>query len=179
YDGADNLLIGSSTGALAIENAVDKIFDVSDASGKAIVKAYLSGEAGIVDGRGLEGYEIIHGSLGEDLIYAGDYGSQLWGNADNAVDSLVGGAGSDFFVGGMNQGADLFFNVSSADAINLNDATLENIVATYENEDKIAIAFDNGNIIGVQSSEALSGAFVLADGSIYRYNHINRTWQNE
>ena len=179
YDGADNLLIGSSTGALAIENAVDKIVDVSDASGKAIVKAYLSGEAGIVDGRGLEGYEIIHGSLGEDLIYAGDYGSQLWGNADNAVDSLVGGAGSDFFVGGMNQGADLFFNVSSADAINLNDATLENIVATYENEDKIAIAFDNGNIIGVQSSEALSGAFVLADGSIYRYNHINRTWQNE
>ena len=122
--------------------------------------------------------EIINGSAGTDIIYAGDGSSQLWGGNGDDGDILVGGNGSDIFIGGKTQGADIFLNASSTDIVHLNDATLSDIIATEENNGNIAIAFNNGNAVGIQSTEPLSAAVMLADGSAYRYNHTNKSWQS-
>ena len=94
------------------------------------------------------------------------------------ADTLVGGNGSDIFIGGKTQGADIFLNASSTDIVHLNDATLSDIIATEENNGAIAIAFNNGNAVAVQSSEPLSAAVMFADGSAYRFNHTNKSWQS-
>lgn len=87
------------------------------------------------------------------------------------------GGGTDIFTGGKYQGADVFANASSADVVNLNDATLSDIVAASESNNVISLAFNTGNVVAVGSSELLSAAFVLADGSAWRYNHATKSWQ--
>ena len=177
YDGAGNFFAGSTTGALVIQNAADKVVDLSDASGNSFVKAYMATTAGVIDGRGLTGFEIINGSSGSDAIFAGDGGSQLWGGLDTAADTMIGGGGTDIFIGGRTQGADVILNATAGDIVHLNDATLGDIMATAEQNGAIAVAFNTGNVVAVQSTEPLSAAFMLADGSAYRYNHANKSWQ--
>ena len=178
YDGAGNFFVGSSTGALVIQNAPDKVIDLQDVAGNDFLKAYSATAAGVIDGRGLTGFEVINGSSGSDAIFAGDGGSQLWGGLDVASDTLIGGDGTDIFIGGGTQGADVILNAASTDIVHLNDATLNDIIATEENNGAIAVAFNTGNVIGVQSTELFSATFMLADGSAYRYNHAAKTWQS-
>ena len=161
-----------------IQNAADKVIDLSDSAGNSFLKAYAATTAGVIDGRGLTGFEIINGSAGSDAIFAGDDGSQMWGGADFVQDIMIGGGGTDIFIGGRTQGADVILNASSADIVHLNDASLSDIVATAEDNGAIAVAFNTGNVVGVQSSEALSATFMLADGSAYRYNHATHNWQS-
>ena len=174
-----NFALSSATGNLFIANANDKVINFVDSAGNPVLKAYAATNPGILDGRGIAGYEYIVGSdAGTDVIYAGDGGSQLWGGAGIGADALVGGAGVDMFIGGKYQGADTFMNASSADIVFLNDATLSDIVVAGEMNGTIALTFNTGNVIAVQSSEALSAAFVLADGSAWRFNHAIKSWQS-
>ena len=174
-----NFALGSDTGTLLIQDAYNKRIDLTDAEGNDVAQAYAGTNPGVIDGRGLSGFEYIVGSdAGTDIIYAGDGDSRMWGGAGNGADILVGGAGADMFIGGKYQGADTFMNASSSDVVFLNDATLSDIVATGENNGTIAIAFNTGNVVAIQSSEALSAAVVLADGSAWRYNHANKSWQS-
>ncbi|MBO4779122.1 MAG: hypothetical protein J5497_00640, partial [Selenomonadaceae bacterium] len=177
FDDAGNFVAYSSTGALIVQNAADKVININDYAGNPCFKAYAASTSGVIDGRGISGFEIINGSAGADMIYAGDGGSQLWGGFGDASDTLIGGGGTDIFIGGKNQGVDLFLNASSADIVHLNDATLSDIVATEENNGAIAVAFNNGNVIAAQSSEVISATFMLADGSAYRFNHVTKSWQ--
>ena len=178
FDETGNFFVGSPTGTLIVTNAADKIIDLRDGAGNAFVKAYQASTAGVIDGRGLAGYEIINGaSAGANVIFAGDGGSQLWGGSDDA-DALVGGNGSDIFVGGRLQGADNILNASSADVVNLNDATLSDLVATAEVDGKVLIGFNTGNVVTIQSTELLSAAVKFADGSSWRYNHVTKGWQS-
>ncbi len=178
YDGNGNFFAGSTTGALVVQNAADKVIDLKDAAGNDFVKAYSATTAGVIDGRGLAGFELINGSAGADAIYAGDGGSQLWGGADTVSDAMMGGGGTDIFIGGRTQGADFFLNASSADIVHLNDSALSDIVATAEENGTIGIAFNTGNVVAIQSSEALSATVMLTDGSAYKYNHANKSWQS-
>ena len=61
--------------------------------------------------------------------------------------------------------------------IDLSTAGGSTFVAASEANGMIALAFNTGNVVAVQSSELLSSAFVLADGSAYRFNHVTKTWQ--
>ena len=177
--GGGNFALGSATGNLFIANANDKVINFTDAAGNSVAKAYAATNAGTIDGRGLAGYEYIVGSdAGADIIFAGDGGSQLWGGNGLGADALIGGAGTDMFIGGKYQGADVFANASSADIVNLNDVTLGDIVAASESNNVISLAFNTGNVIAVGSSELLSSAFVLADGSAWRFNHVTKSWQS-
>ena len=179
FDTSGNFFVGSSTGTLTIQDAMDKLVDIIDASDNAFIKAYQASTAGVIDGRGLAGYEIINGSsTGSNVIFAGDGGSQLWGNSGSDADALVGGNGADIFNGGRFQGADNIFNASSADVVNLTDATLSDIVATAGNDSGVAIGFNTGNVVNIQSTDALSAAINLADGSSWRYNHVTKGWQS-
>ena len=163
---------------MVVENVPDTVIEITDASGNPVMKAYTSTAPGPVDGRGVAGFQVISGSAaGSNEIYAGDDGSQMWGGDGYSADILVGGAGADIFIGGAMQGADFFANASSADTVSFNDATLSDIVATNEFNGVIQIGFTSGNIVSVQSTEPLSAAVQLADGSAYRYNHVTRSWQ--
>ena len=175
----NNFVVNSSSGTLTIQNATDKIVDLRDASGGEFLKAYQASATGVVDGRGINAYEIIYGSAaGMDVIFAGDGGSQLWGGSRNSADAIAGGNGSDIFIGGRYQGADVFYNASSADVVNLTDASLSDIVAAVEVNGNIAIGFNTGNIITIQSTDNLSAAVNLADGSSWRFNHVTKGWQS-
>ena len=179
FDGAGNFFVNSNVGTLAIQNANDKIIDLSTADGNTFVTAYESTNPNVIDGRVFASYEIIAGSnAGTDVIYAGNGGSQLWGGAGIGADVLVGGNGSDMFLGGKSFGADIIFNASSADAVYLMDSTLSDIVAAGEDNGVIWLTFNTGNVITIGSSEALSAAVVLADGSAWRYNHANKSRQS-
>ena len=174
----NNFVVNSSAGTLTIQNVTDKIVDLRDGAGNEFVKAYKASAAGVVDGRGINSYEIIEGSsAGMDVIFAGDGGSQLWGGSGTSADAIAGGNGSDIFIGGRYQGADVFYSASSADFVNLTDATLSDIVAAVEVNGNIAIGFNTGNIVTIQSTELLSAAVNLADGSSWRFNHVTKSWQ--
>ena len=185
YDG-DNFVAKSSTGALVVPNATDKVIDITDGGGNAFIKAYTASQAGVIDGRGLAGTEIIKGSTGSDTIYAGDGGSQLWGGNDDKSDVIFGGGGADTFTGGngedtfisgKNQGSDTFKNISPQDTIQLSDVTLNDIVDVKEVNGIISITFNTGNTITIKSSELLSAEIQLADGTSHRFNHMTKTWQ--
>ena len=134
--------MNSSVGTLVVQNAADKVIDLTNGAGNSFVKAYAASKSGIIDGRELTGYQIINGSAGADVISAGNGGSQLWGGAE--ADVLVGGAGVDTFITGKTQGADLISNAATADNVNLSDSTLSDIVATSENNGMISLTFNTG-----------------------------------
>ena len=178
FDGAGNFTVNSNLGTLTVQNARDKVIDLSDVAGNTFVTAYESSVPTVLDGRGIAGYEIISGSAaGTDAIYAGDGGSQLWGGSGIGADVLVGGNGGDYFMCGKNFGADVILNASSTDAIGLIDSTLSDIVAANGDSGTIWLAFNTGNVVTVASTEALSAAIVLADGSAFRFNHATQSWQ--
>ena len=179
FDGAGNFIVNSNLGTLTVQNARDKVIDLSTEAGATFVAAYESSVPTVLDGRGTAGYEIISGSeAGTDAIYAGDGGSQLWGGYGIGADVLVGGNGGDYFMCGKNFGADVILNASSTDAVGLIDSTLSDIVAaSSDGMGTVAIAFNTGNVVTIASTELLSAAVVLADGSAYRYNHVTQAWQ--
>ena len=174
----NNFVVNSSAGTLVIQNAADKVVDLRDSAGNEFVKAYKASTAGVIDMRGLVGYEIVEGSsAGTDVIFAGYGGSELWGGSGFDADALVGGLGTDIFNGGRFQGADIFYNASSSDIVNLTDASLSDIVGTAEVNGSVLIAFNTGNAVNIQSTELLSAAIKLADGVSLRFNHATKTWQ--
>ena len=173
-----DFVLNSGSGSLIVEDATDKVVEFVDGAGNAFIKAYEATNAGVIDGRGIAGFELITGSEGNDWIYAGDGGSQLWGGSGTASDLLTGGNGTDIFIAGKNQGADVIENAETKDEVHLNDATLSDIVATAENNGLIAITFNNGNSIAIRSTEALGAAVILSDNSKYRYNHATKAWQS-
>ena len=180
FDGAGNLLVGSNAGVLTVQNVWDKVIDVSNAAGKTFLTAYEAFWPGLLDGRIFSGYELIKGSnFGGDIIFAGDGGSNLWGGTGSFEDILVGGNGADLFTGGRAYGSDTFVNASAGDVVNLTDASLSDIVATYsDGAGTIALQFNTGNVITVQSNDVLSAAIVLND-STWRFNQTTQTWQTE
>ncbi|MBR4383067.1 MAG: hypothetical protein IKP64_05865 [Selenomonadaceae bacterium] len=60
----------------------------------------------------------------------------------------------------------------------MTDATLSDIVGTLGNDNGIAIGFNTGTVINIQSTDTLSAAINLADGSSWRYNHVAKSWQS-
>ena len=174
-----NFYLSTDSGTFVIQNAANKIIVFEDKSGDDIAKAYKATTAGVIDGRSYDGFEVIEGSdAGADLIFAGSDGSSLYGGSGSASDSLIGGAGTDIFVSGKYQGMDIIGNAETKDIINIGDATLSDITATNVQDGLIAVSFNNGNVIAVSSSQSLSAAFMLADGSAWRYNHATGGWQS-
>ena len=124
------------------------------------------------------GQNVLVGNYAANLIVSGAGQNNLWGGQDYANDILVGGAGYDTFICGKNEGSDVVTNAAAADTVSLYDVTLSDIAFTAsDGRGTVALQFKSGNILSVQSSELLSSAFVLADGSAYRYNHATRSWQ--
>ena len=165
------------SGTLTITNARDKIIDFRDGNGNAFAKAYAADDPGTIDGRNLSGFEFIVGSDdGSNVIFAGNDGSNLWGNTGNATDVLIGGAGYDTFFTGKYEGNDAIQNASSADSVNLYDVTLSDIVATASDGLSVGILLSTGNVLTVSGTDITSAEFKLANGVGYQYNYLSQTW---
>ena len=141
---------------LTVQNVFDKVIDVSNAAGKTFLTAYRAFCPGVLDGRGLSGYELIQGSnIGSDIIFAGEGGSNLWGGYGSFADTLVGGNGADLFTGGKNQGADTFINASAGDIVNFSEDP-----GTY-----IAAALAPSEVVSVTMLEDGKGCTVVVPDS--------------
>ena len=180
FFGGGNFALISETGTLLIQNANDKIISFTDGEGEPYAKAYAATNPGVIDGRGLSGYEVITGSdLGGDMIFAGDDGSQLWGGNGFVADILTGGDGTDIFVSGKSEGNDSIINASSDDTVYLRDATLSDIVLTASDGYSVGIMFSTGNVLTVSGTNEYSANFVLADGTEFKYNYVSRQWTQD
>ena len=124
------------------------------------------------------GSNVLVGNYAPNLIVAGAGQTNLWGGQDFANDFLVGGTGYDTFVCGKSEGSDTVSSASVADAVHLYDVTLNDIAYTVsDGRGTVALQFKTGNVLTVQGSDFASAAFVLADGSAYRYNNMTQSWQ--
>ena len=47
-----------------------------------------------------------------------------------------------------------------------------------EIDGNIAVGFNTGNIITIQSTDLLSAAISLSNGSAWRFNHVTKAWQS-
>ena len=124
------------------------------------------------------GYNVLVGNYAANLIVSGAGQANLWGGQDYANDILIGGTGYDTFLCGKNEGSDVVGNASAFDAVYLYDVTLNDIAYTVsDGRGTVALQFKTGNVLSVQGSDFVSAAFVLADGSAYRYNNTTQSWQ--
>lgn len=180
FEVSDNdFAMNSSTGRLTIENSRDKIIDFSDSYGNTGFYAYVAGNAGVVDGHAFLNFEIIVGADNQsNNLIAGYGGSSLWGGFGFSADILTGGLGLDNFLLGKNDGNDHVAGASSIDTVSLYDASLSDIVATAVSDNLVAVAFNTGVVVTVENSDSVTPAFQLSDGTSYRYNRANASWQS-
>lgn len=175
----NDFVVNSSTGALTIENSRDKLIDFSDTYGNTGIYAYAAGNAGVVDGHAFVNFEIIVGADNQsNNLIAGYGGSNLWGGVGFSADILTGGLGVDNFVIGKSEGNDYVANAGAGDTVSLYDTTLSDIVATAADGNRVAIALNTGFVLTVESTDSVTPAFQLSDGTRYAYNRAIGSWQN-
>ena len=178
----NDLFVASNAGMLIIRDVGGKLINFADADGDVAARFYAANAAGVIDGRSLDGYEILYGAdYANNDIYANGYGSQLWGGS-YGMDNLVGGEGVDEFVAGVGCGADTIFNAGMADTINLAATTLSQIsniyVANNGVESDIMMNFTDGSSLTVRSIPTEILNFKLVDGSEYSHVNATDTWIN-
>lgn len=175
----NDFVVKSSTGALTIENSRDKLIDFSDTYGNTGIYAYVAGNAGVVDGRAFLNFEIIVGAENQsNNLIAGYGGSSLWGGIGFSADVLTGNLGIDNFVIGKSEGNDYISNAGAGDTVSLYDVSLSDIVATAATNNGIAIAFNTGFVVTVESTDSVTPAFQLSDGTRYAFNRTTASWQS-
>jgi len=169
----NDLFVTSNLGTLIIRDAGGKLINFADSEGDVTARFFAANATGVVDGRSLDGYEIINGaSFVNNDIYAGEDGSKLWGGSYGS-DNLYGGDGEDEFIAGVGCGADNIFAAGTYDTINLAATTLAQISGMAGNANGVALTFTDGSSLTVWSSADQILNFKLADGS--QYSHVNAT----
>ena len=124
------------------------------------------------------GYNTLIGNAGANVIIGGSGTSSLWGNNDNAADTLIGGSGAETFFTGRFVGNDVIFTDDAQDLIYLYDTNLSDI--TYVNVDagQVVAGFNTGSQMIVRNSANVTSIFQLADGSRYNYHRDSGQWTN-
>ncbi len=174
----DDLFVTSNAGTLIIRDAGGKLINFAGEDGNVAARFFAATEEGTIDGRILNGYQIIQGAnFLSNEIYAGSGGSRLWGGSYGS-DYLHGGAGVDEFIAGVGCGHDNIFGAFTEDRINLAATTLSqiasvNVIGSVSGECDIFMNFTDGSSTTVWSAADEIVNFRLADGS--EYSHINAT----
>jgi len=171
----DNFIMNSSTGNLTIQNARDKVIDISVNNQTIAYAAMASGEL-TLDASGLSQFLIlVGGNHASNNFTAGSGGSWLWGGS-GGYDTLQGGTGSDVFYFGKNDGIDTFYNASSSDVINLYDVSINDITSLSIINNQISIGLNIGAQLQINSSENVSAKITMQEGSV-NFNHSTNQWQ--
>ena len=131
----------------------------------------------VIDATGSQAELELAGDAKSNKIYAGAGNASLWGGTGVANDTLVGGAGQNTFFYEQGNGNDVINGAKDGDTINLFDTSLENILSAEITSGGVAIQFNNGGSITVNSNTEVN--YKLADGSIYTADHSNHTWNKK
>ena len=91
---------------------------------------------------------------------------------------MTGNLGIDNFVIGKGEGNDYVANAGAGDTVSLYDTSLSDIVATAADGNRVAIALNTGFVVTVESTDSVTPAFQLSDGTRYAYNLATSSWQN-
>ena len=167
------MFVTSNLGTLIIRDVGGKLINFAGADGNVAARFFAATEEGTIDGRILNGYQIIQGaSFLSNEIYAGSGGSRLRGGSYGS-DNLIGGEGVDEFIAGVGCGNDNIFAAGTYDTINLAATTLDQISGMSGNANGVAFTFTDGSSLKVWSSDDQILNFKLANG--LQYSHVNAT----
>ena len=178
YNQANNdfALINSSGNFLSVRDVRGEMINFQVGSdGKAY--AYMADEAGEVDGRTFDdgnGFEVIFGANSADnVIRAGNGGSQLWGGY-LGNDELYGGAGMDTFIYEISSGDDTIHDAESKDIVMLRNMDLSYITSAEILDNGVNLGFSYGGTLKVEGKPE---NFLLEDnGEVYGADYENKTW---
>lgn len=99
--------------------------------------------------------------------------SQLW----SRVNTYYGTEDADNFFIDKNNNKNLVFDAAQNDTLHLCDTSLSDIVATFVNDNLIAVQLNTGENLKVFTTEKLSPTFKLASGERYVYSREVSDWQ--
>lgn len=167
-----NFALNFSDGSLTLADYQDRIITVADGAGNVLGQACYASSAGIVDGSGLVGTDIlVGGAFGSNLIIAGSGGSSLWANF-GGVNTLIGGAGADEFFYTPGSGLVFVENADAFDTVNLFGVTSDQIAGVAVTATDTTIALVDGGALNVHGS----GLTYKIDGANYVANQQTGTF---
>ena len=160
------LVSGEYEGALYL----DDLEDSHPTSSRIVAITDIDARDDTVAGR------ILVGNENDNVIYASDYGSSLWGGI-GGNDTLFGGDGADGFVAGKDEGNTTIIDCDDDDLvllwnINLNDLSTDMIGSSSG----INIALDDSTINIARADGASITTIQFANGTIRRYNYSDQSW---
>ena len=166
FDG-NNFQLHSASGTLTVQDCRNKVLEVADGDGRTAGYAYMAGSSQTIDGRGFSAVEVIIGSdNSQDIIFAGDGGSSLWGGAGSVTDIMYGGLGADIFFYGAGDGEDIIQNTNSLDQVMIY-SPMEFQSIYMNGGDLVAQSAGNNRLTVKDWSTSAVNNFQLWDGSRY------------
>ena len=170
-------LYSQANNDFALINSSGKFLSVRDVRGEMInfqsdsgVKAYayMADGSGEIDGRTFDdgnSFEVIFGANSADnVIRAGNGGSQLWGGY-LGNDELYGGSGMDMFIYEISSGDDVIHDAESQDIVMLRGMDLSYITSAEILDNGVNFSFSHGGTLKVEGKPE---NFLLEDnGEVY------------
>ena len=178
YSQANNdfALINSSGTFLSVRDVRGEMINFQSDSGVKAY-AYMADGAGEIDGRTFDdgnSFEVIFGANSADnVIRAGNGGSQLWGGY-LGNDELYGGSGMDMFIYEISSGDDVIHDAESQDIVMLRGIDLSYITSAEISDNGVNLSFSHGGTLKVEGKPE---NFLFEDrGNIYSADYENKTW---
>lgn len=169
-DGVNFYSGGSQTDVLIVTAAESKNIWLNGAQG------VLYENINDIDATSARGNNQLVGNHTSNKISAGNGNDSLWGgDGNNADDTLIGGAGENTFLYGVNEGNDVIVNSASTDSINLYNVSLSDIVSAGERGTDFVVNMVGGQSLLIKGQNGASN-FILSDSSAYSYNRENHSW---
>ena len=170
FDSTNELIVRDSRGKLITINGIN--------GGQGY--AYMAPSSSEINGSAFNNganYEIIMGSNYEnDVIRAGNAGSELWGGI-RGNDELFGG-GADKFLYYLGDGSDTIYNAESQDTVLLS-TSLAQISGAEINDNGVYFTFTDGGVLNVSGQ---AGTFVVEENdnyTFYKADYQNKTWTQQ
>ena len=162
YDGAANVYIATNSKAtLTVSDEVEGDLNLNLSNNTLYSENFTA-----VDASSASGYVTITGNNSSNKLTAGSGGSELWGGADSANDTLIGGSGVDTFIYNIGEGNDTIKNATGKDIVNLGDATIDDIKSLKTSSSSVIINFNDGSKL----TSNLGGQTYLFDNVEYKFN---------
>ena len=160
---------------------------VRDARGKFITfhmngsnaYAYAAKNSSAINGNDFSNgnnYEILFGSnYANDIIRAGNAGSELWGGM-RGNDELFGGNGADRFIYNFGDGNDNFSNAENQDSVFIRNTSIEQISGAQVLDNGVYLTFTDGGSLNISGQ---AGKVIVEKDdkfSYYSADYQNKTW---
>lgn len=159
---------GSGNDTLRASGSSDKLIWLDGSQGAA----YSSIE--IIDGSASSGADQLAGSGAEELILGGNGEASLWGGAGSGNDTLQAGTGNNVVFYGYGEGSDVIKDTTDGDRVMLYNIGLGHVTAASVGASEVSVNTTAGQTLKVYGT---AGTFTLGDGSSWRPDRQNGSWQ--